>query len=106
MILDPELGYAKWRSKIRSCPLQQMPKSTHTADYKVLLGLLRELRDQKGMLQSELAQRLKVPQSFISKSENGERRVDVLEVRKWCVALGVPFVVFAKELDKRLSKRR
>lgn len=83
-----------------------MPRSTHTPDYAVLLELLRELREQKGVFQADLAARLKVPQSFISKSENGERRLDVLEVRRWCQALGVPFVEFSKELDKRLGKKR
>lgn len=83
-----------------------MPRSTHTPDYAVLLELLRELRDRQGVLQADLAGRLGVPQSYVSKSENGERRLDVLEVRKWCLALDVPFVEFSKELDKRLRKKR
>ena len=82
-----------------------MPKSTHTPEYKVMLKLLRELRDQKGMYQSDLAERLDVPQSYVSKSENGERRLDLLEVRLWCIAVGVPFVEFSRELDKRLRKK-
>tara|TARA_R110002073_G_scaffold335013_1_gene525940 strand:+ start:420 stop:671 length:252 start_codon:yes stop_codon:yes gene_type:complete len=81
-----------------------MPRTTHTPEYKVLRGLLRELRDRQGIMQSDLAERLEVPQSYVSKSENGERRLDVLEVRTWCIALGVPFVDFSKELNKRLSK--
>ena len=81
-----------------------MPRNTHTPEYKVLRELLRELRDRKGMMQSDLADRLEVPQSYVSKSENGERRLDVLELRTWCIALGVPFVDFSKELNKRLSK--
>jgi len=82
-----------------------MPRSTHTPDYKAMLELLRELRDRKGILQADLAGRLEVPQSYVSKSENGERRLDVLEVRAWCIALGVPFADFSKELDKRLRKK-
>lgn len=83
-----------------------MPKSTHTPEYAVLLELLRELRDRAGVLQAELAERLGVPQSYVSKSENGERRLDILEVRAWCDALEVAFPTFARELDKRLAKRR
>ena len=81
-----------------------MPRTTHTPEYKVLRVLLRELRDRQGIMQSDLAERLDVPQSYVSKSENGERRLDVLEVRTWCIALGVPFVDFSKELNKRLAK--
>jgi transcriptional regulator with XRE-family HTH domain len=83
-----------------------MPKSTHTPEYAILLELLKELRDRAGVLQAELAERLETPQSYVSKSENGERRLDILEVRAWCDALGVAFPTFARELDKRLGKRR
>lgn len=83
-----------------------MPKSTHTPEYAVLLELLKELREGAGVLQADLAERLESPQSYVSKSENGERRLDVLEVRAWCAALGVAFPTFARELDKRLGKRR
>ena len=41
---------------------------------------LRELRDSKGLTQSELGERLGRQQSYISKYENGERRLDYLEV--------------------------
>ena len=83
-----------------------MPKSTHTPEYRVLRELLRELREREGVLQADLAERLGVPQSYVSKSENGERRLDVLEVREWCRGLGVAFVEFSKELDRRLRRLR
>jgi hypothetical protein len=30
----------------------------------------------------------------------------MLEVRRWCLALGVPFAEFSKDLDKRIGKKR
>ena len=83
-----------------------MPRSTHTPDYALLLTALRESRESRGLLQAELAERLDTSQSYVSKCENGERRLDVIELRNWCVALGVRFPDFAVELDKRLRKRR
>lgn len=83
-----------------------MRKSIHTNDYAVFLELLRGLRDRQGVLQVDLAKQLKAPQSFISKVENGERRLDVIELRNWCEALGVTFQAFCRDLDKALGKRR
>lgn len=83
-----------------------MPRSTHTPDYAVLLTVLRELRESCGLLQAELAERLDTSQSYVSKCENGERRLDVIELRNWCVALGVGFPDFVAELDKRLRRKR
>ena len=83
-----------------------MPRSTHTPDYAVLLTVLRESRESRGLLQAELAERLDTSQSFVSKCENGERRLDVIELRNGCGALGVRFPDFVAELDKRLRRKR
>ena len=49
---------------------------------------IREIRVQAGLTQTELAHRLRKPQSYISKYENGERRLDYLEVRDICDQCG------------------
>lgn len=64
-----------------------MEKSIYSADYQRLCGLLRELREQAGLTQAEVAARLKEPQSFVSKYESGERRLDVVELRLVAEAL-------------------
>ena len=71
--------------------------------HMVLLGLLKEVRVEAGFRQVDLARKLNVPQSRISKYELGERRVDLLEVRDICAALGVPFVEVIRELERRLE---
>ena len=72
-------------------------------EQRVLLNLLKEARIAAGLRQSDLAERLNVPQSMVSKYELGERRVDVLEVREICRVLGISFTSFAQELDQQLK---
>lgn len=83
-----------------------MEKSLFSAEYALLLQELREARRRAGMTQSDLAARLKTTQSMISKCERGERRLDVIELRTWCRALGLPFTNFLTNLEKALTKQR
>ncbi|MXX52847.1 MAG: helix-turn-helix transcriptional regulator, partial [Dehalococcoidia bacterium] len=48
--------------------------------YLRLQRLLVEARHARGLTQSEVASRLQVPQSFVSKYERGERRLDIVEL--------------------------
>ncbi|WP_163512157.1 helix-turn-helix domain-containing protein [Fodinicola acaciae] len=66
-----------------------MDKSIYTAEYQRLCQVLRDLRREAGLTQVEVAERLEEPQSFVSKYESGERRLDVVELRHVSVALGV-----------------
>lgn len=65
-----------------------MTKSLHSDRYAVLLAKLAEVRAQRGMTQTQLAEALGKPQSYISKIERGERRIDVIELSDWAAALG------------------
>ena len=62
-----------------------MKKSLFSADYAVFLRLLREARDDAGLTQEELGARLGQTQSFVSKCERGERRLDIVEARARCM---------------------
>ena len=70
-----------------------------------LLGLLREVRQEAGLRQEDVAARLGKPQSFVSKYESGERRLDVLELRDVCVACEVSFTVFVRKLESALRRK-
>lgn len=56
-----------------------MPGPAFSKDYELFVDLLIEVRKEAGITQEQLAQRLGKPQSYISKSERRERRVDVVE---------------------------
>jgi transcriptional regulator with XRE-family HTH domain len=80
-----------------------MEKSIYTTQQKRLKELLRQLRGEAGLRQIDMAERLGVPQSFVSKYESGERRLDILELRAVCVALRISLEEFARRLDEVLS---
>jgi transcriptional regulator with XRE-family HTH domain len=71
-----------------------------------LYTLLRKFRKDKGIRQVELAQKLGVPQSFISKYESGDRRLDILELRQVCDAIGISLQKFIQELENSLNEAK
>jgi len=82
-----------------------MDKSIHTDEYRALLEVLREARLAAKVTQVELATRLGQSQSFVSKAEVGERRLDLVQLRTICHALGTTLPAFVAELEKRLAKK-
>jgi transcriptional regulator with XRE-family HTH domain len=83
-----------------------MQKSLHSRHYKAFLDELRAARIRLGITQVELAARLDATQSFVSKCERGERRLDVAELRLWCKALGIRTAEFVAQFEKRLGRSR
>ena len=67
-----------------------------------LLALLRQIRLDAKLRQVDLAKRLGQPQSFVSKYESGERRLDILELRSLCKAVGTTLEQFVTNLEQRL----
>jgi len=78
-------------------------KSITSQDYKVFLRELRSARRRSGLTQVDLAARLGETQSFISKCERGERRLDIVELRSFCRAFGVALPTFVQRLDRALA---
>lgn len=68
-----------------------------------LQALLREVRKKAGVRQADLAERLGQPQSFVSKYESGERRLDIIELREVCQALDLPLQEFIRRLEEALK---
>ena len=64
-------------------------KSTRTPQYQKLLKRLKDARKKSSVTQQELARRLGKPQSYVSKYENGEWRLDVIEFLEVAAALGL-----------------
>jgi transcriptional regulator with XRE-family HTH domain len=54
-------------------------KTTYEQKYENFTNLLRQERKAAGLTQADLAKKLRRPQSYVSKYERGERRLDVIE---------------------------
>jgi transcriptional regulator with XRE-family HTH domain len=74
-------------------------------DQRIFLDVLRQARRAAGLRQQDLADRLGVPQSFVSKVEAGSRRLDLLELRRICVVLDLTLTEFSHLLEEALARR-
>lgn len=73
----------------------------YSQEYKAFLKRLRQARHDCGLTQTEVATRLKRPQSFVSKCESGERRVDVIELTLFANLYNKPLNYFMPISSKR-----
>jgi transcriptional regulator with XRE-family HTH domain len=73
---------------------------------EMLLFLLKEIRQKNGITQVELAHKLGVPQSFVSKYESGERQLDILELRQICQLIGISFDNFVHQLEEKIYEAK
>lgn len=83
-----------------------MGKNLRGQEQAILQSLLRQVRQDAGLRQQDLAVRIGELQSFVSKYESGERRLDVLELRQICIALGIPLSSFVQRLEDLLSSKK
>jgi transcriptional regulator with XRE-family HTH domain len=81
-----------------------MEKSIHSARYAIFLNVLREARERAGLTQVQLARKIGETQTFVSKCERGERRIDLIELRAFCQALGLNLKQFVGALERALAK--
>ena len=77
-----------------------MTQSVFTPKYEVFRSLLTQHRRSQSITQTQLARLLGRPQSFISKYENGERRLDVIEFLEITEALNIDPCEIIKKLKE------
>lgn len=75
-----------------------MVNSVHTPKYRVFLKTLVEARKSKKLSQAELAEKLGRVQTFVSKYERGERRLDVIEFIEVASALEIDAIKVIRKL--------
>lgn len=77
-----------------------MDKTAYSANQIRLRELLRDIRNESGLRQVDLAANLNEPQSFVSKYESGERRLEFVEVIEICSALGITLGEFVRRFQE------
>lgn len=81
-----------------------MQSFPHSDEYGHFIAELRALREELGISQVLLAQRLGIDRTVISKAESGVRRLDVIELRAWLKAAGTDLPAFVTRLEARLAR--
>jgi DNA-binding XRE family transcriptional regulator len=89
----------------RSMGKSRMEKTIHSREYGIVLRLLRETRKRARLTQVEMAKKLDLTQSQVSKIERGEHRIDIVQLRTFCNAAGVTLKDFVARLERELTRR-
>lgn len=83
---------------------KRLTKSLYTNEWEALLRLLKELREERGLTQEQLAKTLGRPQSTVSKIEAGERKLDVVQFIDYLQILEVDPVAAMRRLVRAIQK--
>lgn len=78
-------------------------KSKLAVELITLGEVLVATRERAGLKQSDVAAKLRLPASYLSKIENGSRRLDVIELLQIAEALGVDAAEIVRELQRALK---
>ena len=81
-----------------------MEKSIHTRQYRTLINLIRQERESRNITQEQLASMLSVRQTIVSKIETCERRIDFIELRQICLALGISLSDIINTFEKKIEQ--
>ena len=81
-----------------------MQRGPFTPKRRAVLRLLRDIRLERGLLQQEVADRLGVAQTYISRSGQGELLLDFAELVDFCEAVGVTLEEFARRYREALLR--
>jgi len=74
-------------------------KALYERSYATFTNLLKEERGEAGLTQAELAKKLRRPQSYVSKYERAERRIDVVEFLEIARVIGFDPGEFLRKLN-------
>jgi len=83
--------------------IESMGRYKWSSQEEILLKILKNIRTVTGMSQRDLMQKLERPQSYISKYETGERRLDLLELKELCDACGIKLVDVAQQVEDEID---
>ena len=89
-------------SKIRST--KRKARTRFSPEYEILLNSLIQARHDAGVTQKEIGEKIGKDQSHVSKCEHREREITIIDLWKWCEALGLSVGDFMKEFEKDIRR--
>jgi DNA-binding transcriptional regulator YiaG len=81
-------------------------KSSDRPEHGPFLAVLKQIRKDAGMTQDDLAERLDTSQSRITDYERGVRRLDMVELRQICEAVGTTLPEFVRRFEEMVIEMR
>ncbi len=84
---------------LKSKSQKRRPRSRFEDEYGILLRRLVEMRKAAGITQVEVAQRLGKTQSHVSMCENREREISIIDLWRWCQAIGTTLNEFSRQFE-------
>lgn len=76
----------------------------YTKENGVLTLLIREMRAEAGLTQAACAEALGKPQSYVSKIESGNQRIDLLQLRDYCRVCNTSLTHFVRNFESNLKR--
>lgn len=86
-------------------PTSPRVPTIHSPEYRIILDLLRQARKEAGLSQSEVAGKLGYSRTVVTKWERGELRIDLLQLRQFCEAIGLPLTTFVERVEAQLARQ-
>ncbi|HQW82562.1 MAG: helix-turn-helix transcriptional regulator [Rhodanobacteraceae bacterium] len=80
-----------------------MSKTLHRPETQLLIELLRDSRVAADLTQAQLSEQLGRAQSFVSDVERGQRRLDLVQLRDWCAAIGSTLPKLVRDFEQRIE---
>lgn len=90
------------KQKTSQSPARQS-RSRFSDEYSVLLSQLIAARQASGVTQTEIATRLGKTQSHVSMCENREREISIMDLWRWCDALGIKVSDFMRQFEQAIA---
>ncbi len=78
-------------------------KSVYTEEYRMFLAMLVEVRQKAGLSQQQVADRLGRPQSYVSRYESGQTRIDTVELVRLARVIGFDAASMVRKIDRAVA---
>lgn len=72
--------------------------------FKVAMDILKRKRTEVGMTQIEMSKKIGCSQGYVSKYEQGQVRLDIIEIRRICECLGLSLVGYVQLLEEEIKQ--